>query len=44
MFHEYIDILMKIFLDDFIVFSDLSNHLDMLPKKNLSVKFGINLN
>jgi hypothetical protein len=44
MFHEYIDILMKIFLDDFIVFSDSSNHLDMLPKKNLSVKFGINLN
>jgi hypothetical protein len=38
MFHESIDILMKIFLDDFIVFSDLSNHLDMLPKKKFKCK------
>ncbi len=29
-FHEYIDVFMKIFLDDFIIFSDLSTHLKKL--------------
>jgi len=29
---------MKIFLDDFTVFSDLSTHLEKLKKKNLNVK------
>jgi hypothetical protein len=29
-FHEYIDVFMKIFLDDFIVFSDLSTHFKKL--------------
>jgi len=27
-FHEYIDVFMKIFLDDFIVCNDLSTHLE----------------
>jgi len=31
-FCEYIDVFMKIFLDDFIVFSDLSTHLEKLRK------------
>jgi hypothetical protein len=31
-FHEYIDVLMKIFFDDFTVFSDLSTHLNKLKK------------
>jgi hypothetical protein len=31
-FHEYIDVFMKIFLDDFIVFSDLSTHFKKLRK------------
>jgi len=31
-FHEYIDVFMKIFLDDFIVFIDLSTHLKKLKK------------
>jgi hypothetical protein len=26
-FHEYIDVLVKIFLDDFIVFNNMSSHL-----------------
>jgi hypothetical protein len=29
-FHEYINVFMKIFLDDFIVFNDLSIHLEKL--------------
>jgi hypothetical protein len=28
-FHEYTDVFMKIFLNDFIVFSDLSAHLQI---------------
>jgi hypothetical protein len=31
-FHEYIDVFMKLFLDDFIIFSFLSTHLG--EKKN----------
>jgi len=27
-FHEYIDVFMKIFLDDFTIYSDLSTHLE----------------
>jgi hypothetical protein len=27
-FHEYIDVFMKIFLDDFSIFNDLSIHLE----------------
>jgi hypothetical protein len=29
---EYIDVFMKIFPDDFIVFNDLSTHLEKLQK------------
>jgi hypothetical protein len=44
-FHEYIDVFMKIFLDDFIVFSDLPTHLDKLKKYFLKCKeYGISLN
>jgi hypothetical protein len=31
-FHEYINVFMKIFLDDFTKFSDLSTHLEKLIK------------
>ncbi len=44
-FYEYIDVFMKIFLDDFIVFSDLSTHFEKL--KNCFLKYreyGISLN
>jgi hypothetical protein len=30
--HEYIDVSMKIFLDDFTIFSDLSTHLEKIIK------------
>jgi hypothetical protein len=44
-FREYIDVFMKIFLDDFIVLSDLSTHLKKLKKCFLKCrKFGISLN
>ncbi len=44
-FHEYIDVLMKIFLDDFTVFNDLSTHLDKLNKCFLKcIKFCIGMN
>ncbi len=44
-FHEYIDVFMKIFLDDFTVFSDLSTHLEKLKKCFLKCKeFNISLN
>jgi hypothetical protein len=44
-FHEYIDVFMKIFLDDFTIFSDLSTHLEKLNKCIFKCKeFGINLN
>jgi hypothetical protein len=43
-FHEYIDVFIKIFLDDFIVFSDLSTHLEKFGKFFLKCRmFGINL-
>jgi len=44
-FCEYIDVFMKIFLDDFTIFNDLSTHLEKLMKCFLKCrKFGINLN
>jgi hypothetical protein len=44
-FREYIDMSMKIFLDDFIVFSDLPTYLEKLKKCFIKCKeFGISLN
>jgi hypothetical protein len=44
-FHKYIDVFLKIFLDNFIVFSDLSTHLKKLKKCFLKCReFGINMN
>jgi len=44
-FHEYIDVFMNILLDDFIVFSDLSTHLEKLIKCFLKYgEYGVNLN
>jgi hypothetical protein len=44
-FREYIDVFMKIFLNDFTIFNDLSTHLKNLKKCFLKCKeFGINLN
>jgi hypothetical protein len=44
-FHEHIDVFMKIFLDNFLVFNDLSTHLEKLLKCFLKCReFGINLN
>jgi hypothetical protein len=44
-FREYIDVFMKIFLDDYTVFSDLSTHLEKLKKCFLKCKkYGISLN
>jgi hypothetical protein len=37
-FREYIDVFMKIFLDDYIIFSDLSNHIEKLIKCFLKCK------
>jgi hypothetical protein len=31
-FHEYIDVFMKVLLNDFIVFNDISPHLEILMK------------
>jgi hypothetical protein len=43
-FSEHIDVFMKIFLDDLIVFSDLSTHLEKLKKCFLKCReFGISL-
>jgi hypothetical protein len=40
-----IDVFMKIFLDDFIVFNDMSTHLEKLKKCFLKCKeYGITLN
>ncbi len=36
--HEYIDIFMKIFLDDFTVFNDMSTHLEKLNQCFLKCK------
>jgi len=44
-FCEYINAFTKIFLDDFIVFSDMSTQFENFKKKNFKCKmFGINLN
>jgi hypothetical protein len=44
-FPEYIDVFMKIFLDDFTIFNDLSTHLEKLKKCFLKCReFDINLN
>jgi hypothetical protein len=44
-FHEYIDVFMKIFLDDLKIFSDLSTHLKKFKKCFLKWReFGISLN
>jgi hypothetical protein len=44
-FHEYIDVFMKIFLYNFIVFNDLSTHLEKLKKCFLKcIVYGISLN
>jgi hypothetical protein len=44
-FHEYINVFMKIFLDDFMVFNDLSTHVKKLKKCFLKCrKFSISLN
>jgi hypothetical protein len=44
-FHEYIDVFMKIFLDDFTIFNDLSTHLKKHKKCFLKCKeYGISLN
>ncbi len=45
MFHEYIDVFMQIFLDDFTIFNDLSTHLE--KSRNFFFKcreIGISLN
>jgi hypothetical protein len=44
-FCEYIDVFMKIFLDDFTIFNDMSTHLEKLRKCFLKCKeYGISLN
>jgi hypothetical protein len=44
-FYEYIDVFMKIFLDDFTIFIDLSTHLKKHKKCFLKCKeYGISLN
>ncbi len=44
-FHEYIGVFMKIFLDDFTIFSDLPTHLEKLKKCFLKCReFGMSLN
>ncbi len=44
-FREYIDVFMKIILDDFTIFNDLSTHLEKLKKCFLKCReFNISLN
>jgi hypothetical protein len=44
-FHEYFDVFIKIFLDDYIIFSDPSTHLKKFKKCFLKCKvYGISLN
>ncbi len=44
-FREYIDVFMKIFLDDFRIFNDLLTHLEKIIKCFLKCReFGISLN
>jgi hypothetical protein len=43
--HEYIDVFMKIFLDDITIFNDLSTHLEKLKKCFFKCReFSISLN
>jgi hypothetical protein len=43
-FREYIDVFMKIFLNDFTIFSDMSTHLEKLKKCFLKCReYGISL-
>ncbi len=45
MFCEYINVFMKIFLDDFMIFNGMLTHLEKLRKCFIKCrKFGINLN
>jgi hypothetical protein len=44
-FHEYIDVFMKIFLDDFTIFNEFSTHLEKFKKYFLKYeKYGSSLN
>jgi hypothetical protein len=44
-FNEYIDVFVKIFLDDFTNFGDMSNHIKKFKKCFMKCrKFGISLN
>jgi hypothetical protein len=44
-FHEHIDVFMKIFLDDFTIFSDLLTHFERLMKCFFKCReFGISVN
>jgi hypothetical protein len=44
-FHQYIDVFMKIFLDDFMVFNDMSIHLEKFIKCFLKCKeYAVSLN
>jgi hypothetical protein len=44
-FHEYIDVFMKIYLDNFTAFNDMSTHLEKLQKCFLKCrKYGMSLN
>jgi len=44
-FHKYFDVFMKIFLNHFTIFNDLSTHLEKLKKCILKCReFGISLN
>jgi hypothetical protein len=43
-FHEYIDVFMKTFLDDFTIFNDLSTHIKKLKCFLKCKEFGISLN
>jgi hypothetical protein len=36
--HEYIDVFMKIFFDDFTIFNDLSTHLGIIKNVFLNVE------
>jgi hypothetical protein len=44
-FHEYIDVFMKVFFDNFTIFGDMSTHLEKLKKLFLKCRgFDISLN
>jgi hypothetical protein len=44
-FYKYIDVFMKIFLDDFMVFNNMDTHLEKLKKCFIKCKFFcVNLN